>query len=849
MGLFSSSYKYFQSISFQPLKAEPFGEFLYSRRQFLFASDANSRIFGKEMWKWKNDYRKRSNDALAAKLNAQPELMPVEYNSYDAIVDYIKNTLEVDDFYSILHIYEKSNEILGEEFPEDEFPEAWQVVYQWLIWDGFFLWRFYDDEEDYYYYASQNTTEKVDDLYRVKVNNEYLSDSKAEAVLEYTLLYYEESEDEEGNVIIEEENQGDNVAVVDAKQWFYISVSWIDKTDGKTHTSEEEMLYIPYDIYTGSASEVENEELLEFAPIFQLKGDNEPVEVQLDQRRMLKTFGLSMDAVQGMIDNGDIDDFRIGYAVAPDDAVKSASIAKYLFEFFEIVGGSDFDGTIRPLGLQRNRTIKFSVGEDENELTVQISFNLEERTVDGQVDIPDGFDEYKVKLKQKLSNADIYYDDVKDVYDDAIGGSETDITAMYNAVVDAYNDNPDDYEEFYNRLPPSGYNRTSLIRKNTYAFSTPEDFDVVLFDELYFNVGDEDEPEYEQYWEIDSYKRYHTLKSSDFDGLYAQLIYDQNVEMLEDPETGELEESDLESVMIIIRKNISDTQYKEYVYRSGMLEYEIDGHTAKVYHDKADKTFRLFMLNKYLDRKRFREYTAVYDRSLCGLAYCQERVKVRWYERAWFGTFLQIVAIVITVYTAGAGAGISATLISMATTYAIAYVAMKLAEAIGGELGVLIGTIVAVTAMYFNPAGSGMSVSDIWLTTSDTYLKMESVKVKDDIEKMKSMYEEYKKEIDKYMYYIEQEMNYMDSLGYSKEAIIKNIANRAYNEGYTDVYFDIETVNSMEEEDWKLPEVKGVDYNLAETLYNQSTEIPKSVYEFEDRLYAVTRFGDENAYY
>jgi len=848
MGLFSSSYKYFQSISFQPMKDEPFGEYRYSRKQIAFATVGNARAFGKEIWKYKKNYRHKFNSDIAKRLDAQPEVLPIENLKVDGIHDYIENYTDITDFQSVLKVWKKENRILDQYLDEDEFPTPSQVVEEYM---GSSDMPYKLNADGYDFYCNYNSTDKFDGLIRWKIISEELSDDSKIVTFTYNQYRYEEEDDpdsdDDDDTVIVEYDDGESSVDFDSTKWFYAKCYYID-TDG-TFDVENNIVFVPYDYYTGSIYESDNQRTMEFAPIFQLKGDNEPVDVEIEQKRMLKSFGLSLDSVQGMIDNGDIDDFRLGFAIPPDDAAKSAAIAKYLFEFFDAVGGDPYSGRIN-LGTERNRKIEFSVGDGDNELVVETLFHLEERVVDGQIDKDPDFAEYKVKLKQKMSNADIYYDDVKEIYDDAIGGSETDITQMYNAVVDAYNNDNDTYKSYYDKLPPEGYNRESLIHKYTYAFCTPADMDAVLFEELNFNTAqEEDDPVYEQYWEIESYKRFRSIMPSEEEALYVQLISDTNILLLEDPETGDLVEDEMKSVSIVLRKNISDSQYKEFHYRSGKLDYEIDGHTASVYHERPDKTFRLFMMNDYLAHKRFKEYTSIYDRSLCGLAYCQVRIKVRWYEKSWFKLFLQIAAVVITVWTAGSGAGLGATLMSMASTYAIAYVAMKIAEAIGGELGVIIGTVVAAASMYFNPAGSGMSTADLWLSTSDMYLKLESIKVKEDIKKMQEMYDEFKSKIDKQIYYMEQEMAAMDATGYSQEAIIMNIANRAYNEGYSDILFTPEIVEDMQDEDWKLPEVKQVDYDLAETLYNQSTEIPRGIYEFEHQMNVVTTFGaNQNNY-
>jgi hypothetical protein len=247
---------------------------------------------------------------------------------------------------------------------------------------------------------------------------------------------------------------------------------------------------------------------------------------------------------------------------------------------------------------------------------------------------------------------------------------------------------------------------------------------------------------------------------------------------------------------------------------------------------------------------KYKEYVAVYDRSLCGLAYCHQRVKVRWYQRAGFRLFLQIavivVSIVITVGTGGAGAGVGAALTSAAMNIAIAvaitYVAQKLASAIGGDLGVAIATIAAVAAFVYTGQLDPSSSAQLFLKTSDMYIKLKSQEIADKSKELQEDYNRFKREIDIRTRLITEALEMSDYKGYSSDAILENINNRRWFAG--SMPLTKEYIESMEDDDWKLDAVSPIDYNLAETLYNRSNTIPPSVYDFEPAMQIIDKFGD-----
>jgi hypothetical protein len=826
MGWFRSKYKHVQSITFQQLKGAPFSEWRYARRQIYFAMAGSDALnLTKELWKYKHDSKKNIPKRLAIELNSMPQTIDVNTVSYDDIRKYIEEETNITDFQSIAYVDDKENTILGH---EDSDPPIEDVIQEYMNREHpDMAYLRYDDEEDYYYYCNQSDGDPDEDTIRWKILDRYFQNDKKEAVLEYHDYTYHtetteddpDTEEDESSEELVQDDGSDHVLVFDCSEYFYAKVYYVN-TDNEI--DPDAIIFVPYEYYTNGPSSTTNTNTVEFAPIFQLKGDNEPVDVQKKQQKMLDYYGVQLDSVKGMISNGDIDDFRISYAVAPDDAIKSAAIAKYLYYFFEQVGGADWTGR-EDLGDETNKTLTFEIAG----LNVKQRFYLETKDESGTIPRPSDFAEYKVRLRQTTANADKYYDDVKSIYDDAIGGSETEIKAMYVAVVNAYKNDPDAYKSYYDKLPPKDYFKENLKADYTYVYCVPADMEDILHDELFDEDGNRE-------WEIESYTKFNTINTIESEKFY--VIVEKKEKQVYTKENGQGQVNIAESVWVTLYYQLDPDNYRVYQYRNAVLNYDIDGHTAYIRHLKMDGSFRLFMLDGYLKGKPYKEFMSIHDKSLCGLIYVHQKIKIKWYQRSGFRLFLQIAAIVITVVTGGV-AGAVAIVINTALNIAVAYVAQKLASMIGGELGAVMGTVVAVAAIVVSQGTS----PTMWFAVADQYLKLKLIQTQEKMEKLQKNFEEYKKELDKKERMMRAFMaSYKD---YSKETIIKNIANRAYNEGFSDIKFDVETITELEENEWRMPEVQMADYNLGETEYNRVVNFTDGLYDFSSKVHQITYFG------
>jgi len=296
----------------------------------------------------------------------------------------------------------------------------------------------------------------------------------------------------------------------------------------------------------------------------------------------------------------------------------------------------------------------------------------------------------------------------------------------------------------------------------------------------------------------------------------------------------------VKKVTIELRKKIDANSYKRFVYTAGKLEYDIDDHTAKIYHDTADSSFRMFMLDGYMRGLPFKEYTAIYDESMVGLAYSHVSVYVKWYQRKGFSFIVQVVLIVVSIFTSGATSYLVVAA-RVALAYAIGAIAMRISDYVGGDLGVILGVIFAMVSFYFTGSLNVESASGMWLKAADMYMKLESQKQKNEAEQTIKALRKLKKEMNRKMIELRQSMEASEYSGMDRAVIIAKIASEM--EVDDSGFFNEGLVSAVEEQEWRLNEVKPVDYDQAETLYNRTVNIPRDVYEFEHNMIKIEMFG------
>jgi hypothetical protein len=840
MGLFGSKYKHYQDISFQPLRSEPYEHYAYAKKQIIFALGGNLGKYGQEIAKYKRDYKKSFSQHLIDKLNITPYTTSVTQKDFSVLIDYLINEKGISDFDEI-HTLEDHDNTYGDEDVDEV------AVCDHLMEDTSYPYKFYDNDNDYEYYTNFNTTDITDDTVRLRiVSIEMISDG-----IEINMNHrrYTYTVDADNNVT--QHDEGEGTITLDSARYYFAKAYYFTESD---HDNTDVFAWIPPSLYPEGGLDGSAGSTLEFFPLMKMRSEKqifgdcrasdsctaEQEKKWRNQKRALKSFGVALDSIENALDNDQISDYRVGLAVAPDDAVRSVAIAKYMYRFFDHIGGERPEA-INSWGLIRNRSFSFEI----NGLEVEASFSLREYIESGTIPRDSDVHEYKVKVTQAITNRERYYNDVKELYDDNIGGSLTDIEEMYNAVVSWYHEDTDDDDrkKAYNQLPPEDYKTTKLGHKYLFAFCKPSEFEDVLKEELFLIEDDI------RLYNIDSYKVHRVLPSDEDSKYYAKMDRTGSEVEVAEAENGDNSRV-LEATRITIYKQITSSEYRVFEYEMGRLEYEVDGHTAKINHDKADGTFRFFALKDIIDDLSYKEYVAVYDMSLCGMAYCHQRVKLKWYQRAGFRLFLQIamivVSVVITVGTGGAGASVGAALTNVAMNLAIAmaitYVAQRLASSIGGDLGVAIATIAAVAAFVYTGQIDPSLSTQMFLKTSDMYIKLKSQELADEATDLQEDYNRFKREIDVKARLMAESLEISDFSGYSTGAILENINNRRLSAG--SMPLTKEYIESIGDSEWKLDSVPPIDYNLAETLYNRSNTIPPSVYDFEPAMQVLDKFGD-----
>lgn len=838
MGWFSSKRKTVTSLSFNSLTDSPFGEYFYVRKQLAFAAKGHSRVFGKELWRYKHDFRKHFNDKELVKLDVLPTTQTAFSFDAEDIFNYLVNVKEVENLYEI-------REVLDKEKLNGSYVTTSTNVY--LVSDYVQVEEeesSYDTRISYggnweYYRNSNSTPEEGKDLLSFTTEPHFVigDDGSGASVilsLDYSYKIYEyellDPEDEESELIRVQQSVGSisynmekfSYAVVDYTRLDHIVQNGKDVPRYGTAT-------VPYSFYTSWFTTAPISEL-QFAPILQLKGDDEPIEIKRKQERMLDIFGVEMDSVQSMIDNGDVDDFRLSLAIAPDECNRSSVVSKYLYTFFDSVTGDDSFPS-NPIS-NRNRTVTFSL----DDIDITYNFSLVKSTHSGTIPVAN---DYIVTLIQNITNAQKYYLDVKETYEEYMGSAGSKTTKdMYFEIVAAYSEG----DEAYEALPVSDCWKNSKPKKKVLAYCTSANIEESIHSDLYYKL-DPEEDEETKIFDIISYKIFNV--STYADKYYGTSIIDGLTVEVVHPKTGAITYNNYDSAIVEVSFQHSPSSYTKYTYGYGSIDYKIDDEkVATIRHDKADGSFRFFLTHDYLKGLKFREFTSIYGMSLCGVSYVTETIKIKWYQTASFAMLLRFVGAVITIVTAGAGAAVSTIIIGLVGSVAITVISLSIAKAIGGTAGTVIAVITAVVLAVLVNGGVGNDISSLWLTTGDTYMKAQLQQLQIEAKEMKEAYEEYKDKIDKKMSLLQSALGSLNDKGYSKEAILTNIANKAYYSGHSSILFNIETADKLDDEDWKLLELTPLDYDSANTLYNNSTTIPRSSYEFEQRMHSTKEFGD-----
>lgn len=159
------------------------------------------------------------------------------------------------------------------------------------------------------------------------------------------------------------------------------------------------------------------------------------------------------------------------------------------------------------------------------------------------------------------------------------------------------------------------------------------------------------------------------------------------------------------------RKQINPTQYEEIQVMNLEFRYHIEGrhYTAG---DETDPIFLIPLDYTITDKYSLKEREELYARSLHLICNSLVRIKVKWYQQGWFADLIQVVGIVLFIYSLGtsaplnaaisAGAYATAALIVITTivvNLAISYAIQLFVKLVGVDIALFVAIAMSIYTM------------------------------------------------------------------------------------------------------------------------------------------------------
>lgn len=182
---------------------------------------------------------------------------------------------------------------------------------------------------------------------------------------------------------------------------------------------------------------------------------------------------------------------------------------------------------------------------------------------------------------------------------------------------------------------------------------------------------------------------------------------------------------------LTLRYQGSATEWREIVVTNYMNTYTISGRQFTGYLTSNKDTARLIIPLDVLNGLKYREYVTVFESSLSLLCYSITVVKVKWYQSSFFGFLLKIIAVVVAIYTWGAGSEVSEGIWAVAEsigTMVLKAVIIQVAittlmNALGPEMGALVAILAIMATAYTGNFGMSLDGFKGWLATASNILK------------------------------------------------------------------------------------------------------------------------------
>jgi hypothetical protein len=805
-------YQRVSGISFLSLKAEPMAELPLVTKNLSYASDYNLDIVIPQIINHKSFYRRTITQKTVDKYNLQVETIST---SEEDLTSFVAN---LDGRYPGNTYTLTENEIIEDVLPLTlGIPNTNTNVALQII----------SDQTGYNVIDLGVNNDIVD----ASGNNKAVININTLSVTNYELLMSFSYDNQVYDAVSDTWSSNGITTVTDHDVADFLCAT-VEVKDSNNVLS---MVYVDRAFYTlgiyatGSILGAES-----YAPNFEFT-DSPLTNKQRD--RLLDIYGADIEALQNIEDNSNIETIRVGFMISPTTMQYHERIVKYFFDFLD-----KFPMPIQPYQakLRKRMSIPYSVGDFE----VKIKFLASKEISTGSFPKPADFKEWKVYIQQVPYDAELYTDDLIDLY-------ETHISHInYSSNLLDPPSNKIMYDELYaysisspsssaktdlkSNLPPKEVTGNRRPRKIVHAFCQEANIAEALYDKLHDQDG-------EITHSILKYKEAKTNIKKD-DSIYEDYFALRSKQ-------GDYEKYD-------IYKRTGLNTYENITITWGQITYsDHNDTTAFISFKERNESFRVPLLYNDLSRLNgkaysYKEFSIIYNNSLCAYAYSVTNQYIKWYQRSNVATIVititTIIAIVVEVATAGVAtpvvASVEAAVVSLVTVAIISFLLSYAGSLIGGDLGMLFQLVGAVVVAIYT--GQIQDSTDLWMSLADGAIKFASYKFAEDTQRMAEEFDQFMKEMNK-------KNNYIESLlsGYKRsfdpQILVENMRNSDVGSLIGVTGDEVEKL-MMEaiEKSWQQKEVKAS--RVADPYAN--IDIPNSVFDFSDGMYSFPQYGDESEF-
>ena len=821
---------------------------MFAQRRFKMLLIDDMESYGMEMWRYRHNYRRSPTEEYLEEQGVLPE--PNTFYTSDATAFY--DNLEVEDM-KVIEDIEPPEEFYGSTITKDS--STILILSRFMNEDGLYG-AFYSG--GYYFHTNVNGNDVTEGDKKYELVNGSLEFTLKEDLVQgfgvptdvhanfdvYTVRYDEENEE------YYTEYSYSTTFTKDTTQYAFSKLLY--------RTKDNEFAFPPIidEVYISPYFTIDNYLLttdpvtLNFSPVIPIRGEFQAPAEEAKEKKLLRKLGVDFSLLTSMVNNDQIDDLRLTYALAPHEALKSSAICKYMYHFFEEVGGEE-DGVFTRGNLtEGNREIEVIMNNDaltapEPELTMTYKFILFSKEVTGLIPNNNSQD-YKVKIKQNITNRQKYRLMLEEVYSDYIGGGGSGMSSedMYMTILNAYLANPTNTTliKAHNELPPKDCMNDKKPSRVVYAFADPNAMVDSMKETLSFKL-DPNSDDVTVIYDIVWYRPYNT-------GVTDATLYHATSETkLISLSTSVKMNHHKVAFIIKIYKQITPTKYREYTFTRGSISYEINGErTAEAEYKDGDSNFKFVTIYDYVKHLKFKEWVAIHDSSVCAIIYVHQRIKVKWYQTAGWQLVFQIIMVVIsiavTVATAGAGATVATVLTDMVINFIVAYAVAKLIDFISGTVGGTLGSILAVASFVaISIATNGASITDpaLWLQSADIYMKAELRTMKIEAEEARKTYENFMAEMDKKSALVADSMQNYIASDENREIALEKLVRGNYS---SNLKMTLDDIDKIFDESWKNPPMRTMMLDPEEELVRTNVRIPRPTIRFREALSSSFKEGD-----